>query len=228
MAIAHAPQVLAQVRALGVPAADAHVGVVALGEQPAVAARHVAHLEQRDVPLDARADRVVGDVGLERRGEDAAFAELQRAPAGAVGAIGRDQQLRARARAVVERDRRPAVGLELDGARAHPVAEGGAGEHRLLGQEGIQAEALRHQDDGRKTAVLEGSEARMPERDRGDLPFHHRPDRERQQAGAAQRDAAAAGLVARKARAVDQQRPHALAGEQMRRDRARRARRRPR
>ena len=111
---------------------------------------------------------------------------------------------------------------------AHAVAEGRAGEHGLLGQEGVEAQALRHQHDRREAAVRERAERRVPERDRRDLLLDDRADRERQQARAAQRDAAPAGLVAREARAVDEQRPHALAGEQMRRDRARRARRRPR
>ena len=118
VALADAAQVIAQVRPLRVPAADADVGVVALREEPAVAAGDVAHLEQRHVLLHARADGLVGDVGLERRSEDAALAELQRAPADAVGAVRRDEHLGARARAVVERDGRAAVLLELDACAA--------------------------------------------------------------------------------------------------------------
>ena len=219
-------QVIAQVRALRVPAADADVGVVALREDPAVAAGDVAHLEQRDVLLDARADGVVGDVGLERRGEDAVLAELERAPADAVGAVGRDEHLGARARAVVERDgRAPVARPARPRARFVPSRNVRAGERRLLGEEGVEALALRHQHDRRESAVLERAEIGVAEGDRRDLPLDHRPDRERQQARAAQRDAAAAGLVAGEARAVDEQRPHALAGEQVRGQRARRARR---
>ena len=215
-------QVIAQVRALRVPAADADVGVVALREDPAVAARDVAHLEQRDVPLDARADGVVGDVGLERGGEDAILAELERPSADAVGAVGGDEDVGARTRAVAERDARPPLAVELDLAHLRAVAERRAGERRLLGEEGVEPLALRHQHDRREPAVLERSEIAVAEGDRRHALLHDRPDRERQQPGPAQRDAAAAGLVAGEARAVDEQRAHALAGEQMRGQRARR------
>ena len=85
-------------------------------------------------------------------------------------------------RAVVERDDRPAVLRELDGAQLHAVAEVGAGERGLLGQERVEALALRHQDDGREAAVLERAERGVAEGDRRDLPLDHRADREGQQA----------------------------------------------
>ena len=62
VALADAAQVIPQVRALGVPAAHADVRVVALREQPAVAAGDVAQLQQGDVLLHARPDVAVGDV----------------------------------------------------------------------------------------------------------------------------------------------------------------------
>ena len=225
MAFAHPAQVIAQMRALGIPAADAHVRVVALGEEPAVASGDIPHLEQRHVLLDAGTDVVVGDVGLERRGEDPALAELQRTAADAVGAVRCDEHLATGARAVVEGDRRPPVVLQFDAAQARAVAEVRAGERGLLGQERVEALALGHQHDRGETAVRERAEIGVAEADRRDLPFDHGADGEGQEARTAQRDAAAAGLVTRKARAVDEQRPHAPGGEQMRGHRARRARR---
>ena len=95
-----------------------------------------------------------------------------------------------------------------------------AGERGLLGQEGVEALALGHQHDRREAAVRERAEIGVAEADRRDLALDHRPDREGQQARAAQRDAAAARLVAGEARAVDEQRPHAARGEQVRGHRA--------
>ena len=217
-------QVIAQVRALRVPAADADVGVVALGEDPAVAAGDVAHLEQRDVLLDAGADGVVGDVGLERRGEDAVLAELERAAADAVGAVGRDEDLRARARAVVERDDRAAVLGELDGAQRTPSRKSAP----------ASAACSARNASSRLRCVISTTGARPPCSNAPSSGWRKPivviwrsttgPIANGSSRSAAQRDAAAARLVAGEARAVDEQRPHALAGEQMRGQRARRAR----
>ena len=186
-AVADAAQVVAQVRALRIPAADADVRVVALGEDPAVAAGDVAELEQRTCRSHARADRVVGDVGLERRGEDAAAAEPERAAADAVGAVGGDQHVGARARAVLERDRRAGRPSSSSTVRTRdPVAEVAPGQRGLLGQEGVEAQALGHQHDRRAAAVLERAEVGMAEADRRDLRARP-PARSRTAGGAAPR-----------------------------------------
>ena len=79
--LAEPPEMGPQARSLLLPAADAEIRVIALREDPAVAARDDAQLE-REPPVVRRAIHLrVGHVPLERDADDAVAAELERARA---------------------------------------------------------------------------------------------------------------------------------------------------
>src|SRR5581483_1348707 len=85
-----AVEVAAQPRPLALPAADAEVHVVALREDPAVAAGERAELDHRDSPVAL----VEGRVALERDAVDDLSAEAERARGDPVRAVRADHDRR--------------------------------------------------------------------------------------------------------------------------------------
>ena len=93
MRLAEPAEMGAQARSLLLPAADAEVRVIALGEDPAVAARDDAQLERKP-PVIGRAIHLrVGHVRLERDADDAVAAEPERAGGHPVDAVRADQNV---------------------------------------------------------------------------------------------------------------------------------------
>src|SRR6266542_1558172 len=76
--VAEHAQVLTQARAFGAPATDAEVDMVALREDPAVAARHRCELEHEHPPPAVARESLVGHVPLERDPVDDPAAEPER------------------------------------------------------------------------------------------------------------------------------------------------------
>src|SRR5439155_27174220 len=108
-----------------------------------------------------------------------------------------------------ERDRASRIDLRhLDA-----VAELGTRGRRLLREKGIEPAALGHQYEGLVRTAAPASRVAKPELERVDAIFDHRLDRERELPHRAQRQPAAAGLVAGKSRAVDKAHARARARE---------------
>ena len=199
MAGADVTQVFAQVRALRVPAAHADVGVIALGEDPAVAAGDVAHLEQRDVAATPRARR--RSRCWPRAPGRPVLAEVERRPqtplapsaATSTSALAREPSPK-----VTEgrpsrrsRPRAPSCRRGTSRRRARPARRG---RHRgacaaSSARPARGRRARRRREGWRKAIVVTCCSTTGPIAN----------GRRRR---AAQRDAAAAGLVAREARAV--------------------------
>ena len=191
--LAHTQQVGAQPRAFARPPAHADVDVVALGEDPAVAAGNGRDLERHRarVPLVAGEVRLEGDPVHDVAGES----ELLRARA--VAAVGADDEL----------------GVELARVDGDALAHFRARLGGALEQEVVEPFALRHVRERRLRATGEVRAEVEPALDAVDHLLDDGLDRERQEARSAQRDAAAARLVAREARLVEQKHARARARE---------------
>ena len=108
----------AEPRPLTRPAADADVDVVALGEDPAVAAGHRGDLERHRV----RVAHVVREVRLERDAVDDLRSEAERLRARAVAAVGHDDDAGIEL-ARVDGDALPDVGARVTGALEEEMVE---------------------------------------------------------------------------------------------------------
>ncbi len=201
---------LAEPRPLAFPAAHADVDVVALRKRPGIAARNGAEVEQGSA-AEAILVVPVRDVSLERDAVPSAVEKPERANGEPVDPVGSDHHLRARGGSV-EANGGGAV-LELERGRAHAVAELGARLDRLLGQMRVEPAALGHQHERPVAAALEAPAVAETEVDPLDHVLDHRVDRNRQLAHRAVGQPAAAGLVAWKALAVEQQHARARARE---------------
>ena len=135
---------LAEARALALPAADADVDVVALREDPAVAAGDRAQLERSQPAVAVLRDGSIRDVPLKGHAVDGSLAEAEGARRRPVRAVGAD-----------ERRRHDPVAADLDGDapvfRGHllhldSVPEVSAGGRGLLGEVMVETAPLRHQD----------------------------------------------------------------------------------
>ena len=217
MGLAEPAQLLPQARGLVLPAAEPDVGVVALRKHPAVAAGDDPELEHGAAPV-AVAQLRVGDVPFERDADRLVPAEAERPGADAVDAVGADESGSV--------DLLPVDGrrhtLRARGDRRHlaAVAKLGAREGGLLGQVRIEPDSLGHEDERRVAAVLEPAAVAKPHPHGGDRVLDHRRDREGELARRSSGDAAAARLVAREARPVEQEHGGARAGQAMRARRA--------
>jgi len=89
---AHLAKESAQPRPLALPAADAHVHVVALRKDPAVAAGDDPQLEDEATVVALLRRGAVRDVALERDAVRVVAAEAERAGGDAVRAVGSDQR----------------------------------------------------------------------------------------------------------------------------------------
>jgi hypothetical protein len=178
--------------------------MVALREDPAVPAGDRPELDEGEapealvegrVPLegDAVGDRPAQAKGLRRR---------------SVRAVGADDHL----------------GVDFARVEFRAVAKLRAGGDRLLGEVRVEPPPLRHQDE--RPALSRAVEARVPaepERHPVDFVLDHRRGVDRQLPHCAKRQPAAARLVARERRLVDEQHSLARAGQMDGGDRPRRA-----
>src|SRR5581483_9704674 len=191
--LAHATEVHSQARAFARPAAYADVDVVALGEDPAVATWDGRDLEHHR----ARVAHVVREVRLERDTVHDFGGEAELLRACPVAAVGADDDVRVYF-PCVER-----------GAFAHLRAPFG----RAFEQEVVEPLALRHVRERRARAALETGAEVEAAFDAVDHVLDDGLDREGKKARSAHGDAAAAGLVAREARLVEQEHARARARE---------------
>src|SRR6266542_2630337 len=207
--VAEPAEVLAQSRALALPAADADVDVVALGEDPRVAAGDDSELEHQPAAV-ARVERCVA---LEAHAVSVVAGDAERAGGEAVDAVGTDDHACGDPLAV-DADV-PVVEPDL-----HTVAKLCAGILRLTNEELVQPATLRHEAERLVARALEGGAIAEPQLEAVDDVLDDRVERERKQPRRAQRDSAAAGLVAREAGLVDEQHRGAAARKPVRGRRA--------
>src|SRR5262249_18355674 len=127
-------EMLAQTGALGLPAADSQVDVVALREDPAVAAGYGAELEHEPARVPLGVDALVREVPLERSPVLAVGAQAERPRRDAVRAVRADDDLRGVVGDPVLAHLR----------HAHALAELGAGGDGLLDEVRVEPPTLGH------------------------------------------------------------------------------------
>ena len=199
-----------QSRTLRLPAADADVDVVALREDPGVAAGNRAQLDQRPSAIVlARVN--MSNVSLERDPVRAAAGEPERAHGQPVDAVGPDRDGRRRRRVVEAHGHRFVVHLQPRGA--HAVAEVGPGGRGLLGEVCVEPPPLRHQDQRLLAPPLDAAAVAQAEPNPSHGVLDHRLDRDRELADGAIGEPSPARLVAREALTVEQQHARARARE---------------
>ncbi len=201
---------LAQPRGLARIAANADVQVVALREDPAVAAVDRGDLDHHR-PCETR---LVRHVRLERDAVENLAAELERSRCPPVAAVCPDQDPRTHLLPV----HRQTAGVDV--GDLHPVAHVRSGFGRLQQEEVVEPPALRHQRQRLARASLEPRAVMQPAVETVDDVLDDGVDREREQPRGAARDSAAARLVPREGRRVDEQNVRAGAGEPVRGGRA--------
>ena len=204
------------------PAANPHVRVVALREDPPVPAWNDSELDPGGLPVRLRVERPPGNVPLERDTTNDPLAQPGRACDDAVGAIGADEVGGVDLRAPDD-GREPAV---IDDELVDPdsVAEVGARCSGLLREVEVEPAPLRHAYKRRcartrdRTAISRTQYEAIDDvlDDRLDVAGHvpQRPSRE----------ASSAGLVAWEARLVHEEHTCAASRKVDRGGRARRAR----
>ena len=193
--VAQAAQMLPQARRLALVAADADVDVVGLGKDPAVAPAHRGDLEHHRPGVT----RVVREVGLECDTVHDLSAETERTCGGSVAAVGADHDPCRHFLAVHRQSGRVHVG-DLDA-----VAHIGTRLRGLLHEELVELEAPGHEREWCACLALEAPAVVEAAFQRVDDVLDHGIDGEGQDACSAPGDAAAARLVAREGRAVDEQ-----------------------
>ena len=208
-------------RPLAAPAADAEVGVVALREHPAVSAGHDRELDHRG-PLEvARPSASSGTfpssatprtIPSPRPNDRATMPFAPSAPTTTSARTASPPT-----RAVTPS---PSTSIALD---ARALAELGARRGGLLGEEGVQAPALRHPDQRLVVAPRERRPVAEPQLEAVDVTLDDRRRVDRDPLQRATGEPAAARLVAREARLVGEQHARAGAREVDRRRRAGRA-----
>lgn len=206
----------AQGGANGGPAADADVEVVALREDPAVAAGNAPEVEgDESLPFTSErgaAGAVERVVGLERDRMLAGGGKAEGARGGAVHAVGADQDARlVHVGAGADDGARAA---DLDVADAVGIAEVGTSSGGVLGEEGIEAGALGHAGEDVGAGAVEAATHGGADAHAIDLSFGDGGEVEIVRRVGAERDAAAAGLIARKGGFVEEEDAGAFAGEE--------------
>src|SRR5215211_626439 len=208
---AHAREMRAEPRPLAQPAADADVDVVTLREHPGVAARDRAELDQRAATEASRFDRLVRHVALECDRVVMTAAEADRPRGDSVHSVRADQRRGAHRHAV---DGEASVGRDV--ADLRPLAEIGAGLRGLLGEERVETPPLRHEQERSLAAPLEPLPVSEPELERRYAVLDDGRHVDRDLVDRPVREPAAARLVAREARTVDQEDGRARAREPVR------------
>src|SRR5262249_45760336 len=149
-------QLFAKPRPLGFPAADADVDVVALREDPAVAARQDRELDHHSAAVPLARDDAVADVAFERDARDDVAAQPERAGGQAVRAVRADERLYFDRVAV---DGKPGLGFDR---RADAVPELGAGIAGAVDEELVEAASLRHQAEHAPALAVERAAVAEP------------------------------------------------------------------
>ena len=194
--VAKDTKVTAQLRAFSAPAADADVDVVALREDPAVAAGHGAELEDERSAPPCRREFLIGKVAFEGDSVDDRTAKTQRSSGDPVRAVGPDQR--------ADLDRLPVdtqLGLRVDSG-VDAVAKLDPGGHCLLDEEGVEQSSLRHQTEHARRFALNLRPVAQPATHACDPVLHDGLDGERQLPDRPHREAASARLVPWEARFV--------------------------
>ncbi len=150
---AEAGEMLAHSRSFPLPTADSHVDVIALREDPAVAAGHVRELEAEPAPVPLAGDDSVGHVRLERDAVVAPAVEAGRSCGQTVDAVGSEGCTCSNFRPVQARFD-PGV-RELELCDLDPVTEVGPRRCGLVGEEGVEPAPLRHQHERLPRVPLE-------------------------------------------------------------------------
>ena len=204
-------QVAAQTGPFPLPAADADVDVVSLGEHPAVAAGDRAELEDGTPSIPSLDDRLARDVPLERDGEHVVAAEPEAVTHAPVDAVRADEHAALDAAAVhADRDGRPGG---LDVGHLHAVTHVGARGSSLLEEVLVETDALRHLDQRSLAETFEAHPVPETKADAVDDVLDDRLDGDGKLADGAHRQPAAARLVAREARLVDDEHARSRAGQ---------------
>ncbi len=208
---------VAQARPLAPPAADADVDVVALREDPAVAAGDDAELGDEPARVPLRRRVVEGEVPLERDAVADLLPEPERPSGRPVRAVGPDQDAGSDRRPVdAERD---AVRTRLDPLHPDAVAEVGARCGGALRQVEVEPATLRHQAERRAEAALVARAVAEPQLEAVDGVLDDGADVGREEPDRAERQPAAARLVAREASPVDEEHRGARRRQPVRRGR---------
>ena len=218
--LAQPRQVFADPGAFSRPAPDADVDVVALREEPAVAARYDTELDQREIAGRGRIEVSVGRVTLECDAAMNVERNARETSGGAVRAVRSDEHIRPDT--VAADGRHHAVRSHRQGSGRDPVSKIGARSHRLLGEEGIEPPPLRHPDERHPVSPLEALPVAKPDREAHDVGLDRGGDVARRMTKRPAGQPAAARLVAREALAVEEQHARTAPREP---DRGRRARR---
>ena len=201
--LAEGAKLAAEARALVLPAADADVDVVALREDPAVAAFESPELEQHaalHVEVRCQLER---HVALERHADGRVAAEGERPRARPVGAVRTDDEGRPHLSAAHVGCGAARVGD--DGGHLAAERERRAGGLGRLDEVVVEADPLRHVCDRMLRRARHASPVRLPEVGVVDDAFDDCVDRARGDGRRPAGDAAAAWLVARELGAVGEQ-----------------------
>ena len=189
-------QVTAQMRTFAAPAADADVDVVALREDPAVAAGHSAELEHEHPVQPSQRKLLVRKVALERHAVDDPTAQAERSCGDPVRAVGADHR--------ADLDRLSVdtqLGRGVDGG-VHALAKLDPCGDCLLDQKRVEPAALCHQAEHARRFALDLGSVPQPAAHARDPVFHDGLDGERQLPDGPRREPTSARLVSREARLV--------------------------
>ncbi len=200
----------AQMRRLPLVASHANVDVIALRKHPPVTAANDCELEHHRV-CEAH---VVREVGLERDAVDDVAAQPECARGGAVAPVGADDDPCGDLGAVDRQAGRVYVG-DLDA-----VSHVGAGLRGFRKQKLVEPASLRHERKRFASRAPEAPAVGQAAIQRVDDVLDNRVDREGQEPRRASGDAAAAWLVAREGRSVDEQHARACVRKTVRGGRA--------
>ena len=196
-------EVVAKVRTFAPPATDADVRVVSLREHPAVAAGDDPELDDRGSLEPGAVDRAVRDVRLQRDAPHDPVPEAGLARDDPVRAVGADEHVRDDLPAVDAR--RHAIALVEQVRHAHAVSEVGPGRGRLLREMQVEPAPLRHEDERRLMPPREAPPVAKPDAEPVDDVLDDRVDRAGRMPERASGEPAAARLVPREARAIDEE-----------------------
>ena len=198
-----AHQVLPQAGAFAAPAADADVRVIALREDPAVAAGNDPELDHRRPGDGVAVEIAVRDVRLEGDASNDARAEARLSRDDPVCPVGAHEHVRDDRLAVDARGHTRALVVYVRDPDSVPEVRAGAGG--LLHEMEVEPAALRHEDEWLGVPPCEAPPVPEPDPEPVDDVLDYGIDRARRMSKRSAREPSAARLVARKARAVDKQ-----------------------